>query len=90
MTELLFYDIECFKYDSLVVFKDIDNREVGHFWSHGYDYARDGINGFQGVRELIKGKILVGYNNRWYDDKMVEYMIRGAAQKSLKFHNDKI
>ena len=28
---LLFYDIEVFKYDALVVFKDINNNVVGPF-----------------------------------------------------------
>lgn len=66
---LLFYDIECFKYNSLVVFKSIDNEEVAHFWCPDFDKIAD----------LIRGKTLVGYNNYYYDDKMLSVMIRTAS-----------
>lgn len=54
MKDLLFYDIEVFQEDSLVVFKDIEKNLVAVF-----------VNDFKGIYELIKGKTLVGYNNPW-------------------------
>lgn len=92
MSNLLIYDIEVFKYDSLVVFKDEDDREVAHFWSKlpGDEYAEDWPNGFEGVENLIKGKTLVGFNNYNYDDVILYEMMRGRPQKHIKMINDRI
>lgn len=82
---LLFYDIECFKYNSLIVFKDIQNREVAHFWcSNSEKFDKDAII------ETIRDKTLVGFNNYYYDDKMLKLILRGANQKTLKNANDKL
>ena len=89
MKELLFYDIECFSYDSLVVFKNINNEVVAHFWSVDNKKFDDG-NGFEDVPSVIKDKILAGYNNYFYDDKMLTLMIRGLPPKSLKMYNDRL
>ncbi len=88
MNDLFFYDIECFSHDSLVVFKDIENHEVAHFWSTGYE--KFGQNGFEKIADLIHGHTLVGYNNHYYDDKILTAMINGYPQKALKVENDKI
>ena len=53
---LLFYDIEVFKYNSFVVFKDINKKVVRIF---------NNTEGFVGLADFIKGKVLVGYNNYW-------------------------
>ena len=75
MEDLLFYDIEVFEYDALVVFMDIDGNEVGHFWNNGYrEYVED-PSGFEGIAELITGKTLVGYNNYNYDDHILTAMM---------------
>ncbi|HFI0463797.1 TPA: hypothetical protein ACGOYX_001108 [Streptococcus suis] len=80
MTEhLLFYDIEVFKEDSLVVFKTIDKKIVGLF-----------VNDFRGIADLIEGKTLVGYNNYFYDDFVLTYMIDQRNQGQIKDLNDKI
>lgn len=84
--DLLFYDIETFEKDSLVVFKNYDGQTVRFFWSK--DDMEE--NGFEEVRDLIKGKTLVGYNNYHYDDKILTYMLRGVPQKGLKRKNDLI
>jgi len=65
--ELLFYDVESFKYDSLVVFKDINNKTIGKFWIDEDTVSRD-------ISGTIKDKILVGYNNYSYDDYILAYM----------------
>ena len=76
---LLFYDIECFKEDSLVVFKNYDGETVKIFH-----------NDFNGLYDLIKDKTLVGYNSYWYDDPMLEKMLACWTPKQLKEHNDRI
>lgn len=79
MENLLFYDIEVFKEDALVVFKDIEKNIVKIFH-----------NNFTGVSDLIKDKTLVGYNNYWYDDKILTYMIDGKDVYQIKRLNDDI
>lgn len=74
---LLFYDIEVFKYDSLIVFKNINKETVRIFH-----------NDFTGLPELVRGKILVGFNNYYYDDKILTLMIEGAPQAAIKKAND--
>jgi len=65
--ELLFYDVESFKYDSLVVFKDINNRLIAKFWIDESDVFKD-------ISNVIADHILVGYNNYSYDDYILKYM----------------
>lgn len=79
MTELLFYDIEVFSHDALVVFKDINKRLVKAYH-----------NDFTGILDLIKDKTLVGYNNHYYDDKVLTAMINGWSVHQIKQLNDKI
>lgn len=78
---LLFYDIEVFKYDSLVVFCDITGNEVAHFWNTRGRKKMEEPSGFEGIAELVKGKTLVGYNNYSYDDNILKAM--GDAETSL-------
>lgn len=77
--ELLFYDIEVFKYDSMVVFKDINKRIVKIF-----------KNNFAQLRQFVEGKTLVGFNNYHYDDKILTYMLELKPQFLIKDLNDKI
>ena len=80
---LLFYDIEVFRYDSLVVFKNINGSIVASFWYNNdrdaSQFPADEPNGFEGVLPLISGCTLVGYNNYNYDDIILTKMIRGAG-----------
>lgn len=87
--EILFYDIECFSHDSLVVFMNLNSEVVAYYWSTGYDKF-DEPNGFEDIPKLIEGKTMCGYNNHWYDDKMLSIMIRGLPQKAIKRVNDRI
>jgi len=77
--QLMFYDIEVFKENSLVVFKDIHKQIIKVFH-----------NNFVGLREFVKGKILVGFNNYHYDDKILTYMIELKPQALIKQLNDRI
>lgn len=91
MSDILIYDIEVFKCDSLVVFKDINGREVAHYWSEpDGGFPGDSPNGFEGVSELIRGKTIAGYNNHNYDDLILYEMIRDSSQEQIKKTNDHI
>lgn len=93
--DLLFYDIEVFEYDSLIVFKDIHDKEVAHFWNnpdaiYECDKPWDKENGFEPVAELIRDKTLIGYNNYFYDDVILSAMLEGYTQAGIKHKNDNI
>lgn len=89
--DLYFLDIECFKYDSLLVIKDIDNQIVGVWWNAPPgELPEDSPNGFEGVAEVIAGHTLAGYNNHHYDDLMLTAMMWGEPQYKLKLLNDAI
>lgn len=77
--DLLFYDIEVFPHNAFVVFKDIDGKLKRCFH-----------NNFLGLREFIKGKTLVGFNNYWYDDKIITDMIQLRTPEQIKTLNDNI
>jgi len=87
---LLFYDIEVFKHDSLVVFKDINNNVVGKFWSTRGRRVVEEESGFEGVRDLIKGNVLVGYNNHHYDDLVLTAMMDDSKSLYIYEHNNTI
>lgn len=77
--DLLFYDIEVFKHDVIIVFKNIEKEMVKIFH-----------NDFTGLWELIKDKRLVGYNNHYYDDKILTGILRGFTQSQIKLLNDQL
>lgn len=77
--EYLFYDIEVFKHDALVIFKDIDKNVVKSYH-----------NDFNGLGEFIKGKTLVGFNNYHYDDIILTAMISNWSNYQIKVLNDEI
>jgi hypothetical protein len=75
----LFYDIEVFSHDAFVVFKDINKKLIRVFH-----------NNFIQLANFIKGKTLIGFNNYWYDDKILTYMIGLRSAKQIKELNDQI
>lgn len=77
--EILVYDIEVFAHDNLAVFKDINGKTVKVFH-----------NNYDGCDELIDGKQLVGYNNHYYDDRILPKMIFGWSPEKIKTLNDQI
>lgn len=77
--QLLFYDIEVFSYNSFVVFKDI-NKNIKRVFH----------NNFIKLAEFIEGKILVGFNNYHYDDKILSFMLELKPQYLIKRLNDEI
>ena len=91
-SNLLFYDIEVFEKDALVVFMDIDGNEIAHFWNNRDRRYTDDPSGFEGIPKLIRGKILVGYNNYSYDDHILTAMMNSprSSPAVLKAINDTI
>ncbi|MEP9852138.1 hypothetical protein ABDK10_05485 [Staphylococcus aureus] len=79
--DLLFYDVEVYKYNSFVVFKDINDENMRLF-------SND--DNFEGLRDYIHDKILVGYNNNYYDNKILKLMVDGKDQLQIKRANDNI
>ena len=77
--DLLFFDIEVFKHDAFVVFKDINKKLKRVFH-----------NNFVQLEKFIEGKTLVGFNNYFYDDKILQYMLELKTPEQIKWLNDKI
>lgn len=92
MKELLFYDIEIFSFDALVVFMDISKTEVAHFWNNQNRECAEEPSGFEGIPDLIRDKILVGYNNYSYDDYILSAMMNSVKSmpRILKAINNTI
>ena len=90
--KLLFYDIEVFEKDALVVFMDIDGKEVAHFWNDPNRKTIDDASGFEGIPKVIEGKTLVGFNNYHYDDYILSKMLNEAGNlpEYIKLENDMI
>lgn len=96
----LIYDVEVFKYNSMVVFKDLEGKTVRVFSSNldGLgEYIDKGIikgQGYEDLEEFLKGKILIGYNNYNYDDYILYAMTQvkdgGFDHTVLKEWNDNI
>lgn len=76
---LLFYDVEVFKHNAFVVFKNI-NKEVIAIYH----------NEFEGISETIKDKILVGFNNLFYDSHILDAMRKQWTPEQIKRLNDEI
>lgn len=86
----------------MVVFKDIEEKTVKVFSSSldGLDpYIIKGTNiekGFANLKNYVKDKTLVGYNNHYYDDRIMKALMTDHAkdddfrQKMVKTANDSI
>ncbi|WP_300558491.1 hypothetical protein [Companilactobacillus sp.] len=77
--KLLFYDIEVFAQDNFAVFMD-ENKDVVKVFHNDYS----------GCMDLIKGRKLIGYNNHYYDDRILPKMMGGQTPVQIKELNDKI
>lgn len=90
--KLIFYDIEVFRYDALVVFMDIDKNEIAHFWNQRGRRYKEDPSGFEEIAGIIKGNTLVGYNNYFYDDRILTAMMDDllSLPEYLKALNDRI
>ena len=77
--EVLIFDIEVFKHDTIIVFK--------RYNMHGYLSMH---NDFKGLKDLIKDKLLVGFNNYNYDNYILAAILQGKNQEEIKKINDYI
>ena len=74
------YDIEVFAHDWLVVFRRVDDDH--HVIIHNNNYQ---------LREFFMAHsddVFGGFNNRHYDDWVVQSMLSGADNAMVKAHND--
>lgn len=76
---LLFYDVEVFKHNAFVVFKNIDKEVVAIYH-----------NKFDGINDTIRDRVLVGYNNLHYDSHILEAMRKQQTPEQIKILNDRI
>lgn len=76
---LLFYDVEVYKHDAFVVFKNIEGDRVAFYH-----------NDFTGIDQTIKDKVLVGYNNLFYDSHILDAMKNQWTPEQIKRRNDEI
>lgn len=95
MNSVLYYDIEVFKFNNMVVFKNYEGDTVKVFAndiSGLGDLFDRGIAemGYSNLRDYVEGHTLIGYNNHWYDDYILEAMSRGLSDKHIKEWNDSI
>ena len=58
MKTKLFYDMEVFKSDTLIVFKNPDGSIAGVFWNNRDRKTQEEPSGFEGIPDLIKDKQL--------------------------------
>lgn len=93
---ILAYDIEVFKHQSCVVFKDLNGITVKIFSNNlsGLgEYIDNGVlthKGFKGLKEFLEDKTLLGYNNHFYDDWVLYAMSLDLDQAIIKEWNDNI
>lgn len=77
--EVLIFDIEVFKYDTIIVFKRFN--QPGYLPMH---------NDFKDLKNLIKDKLLIGFNNYNYDNYILAAILQGKSQEEIKKINDYI
>lgn len=93
---LLFFDCEVYKYNSMVVFKDLEGKTVRVFSSSldglGDLYDQGIITGigYDGLEEFIEGNTLIGYNNYHFDDYILYAMMKKELNPFIKEWNDSI
>lgn len=86
---LLFYDIEVFQDDALVVFKDIKKNVVAEYWLTDNQLTQtrgDAVD----LTDLVESHTLVGYNNHNYDDHILDLIMYNGRNAVVKAKNDTI
>lgn len=76
------YDIEVYKYDWIVVFRNPD-AEDNHIVIHNNNYQ---LREFLAQSDIVIG----GFNNKHYDNWIVLTMLNGGDNERVKAHNDYI
>lgn len=87
---LIYYDMEVLSYDWVVVFKEIGQYNDEHFHIIHNDIER--LKKY--IRYINDNKnILVGFNNYYYDDKVIAAMLAGESAYDISkriINNDKV
>lgn len=79
---MIIFDFEVFKYDWIVVFKDIETDE---FFIFHNDYV-----GIQNFMELHKDNLFIGFNNKHYDNHILKAVLAECSPQEVKSVNDYI
>ena len=78
MTKWFTYDVECFKHDTIVGFKDKETGEYYHFH-----------NDNEGVKDFITDNaIYCGFNTKGYDSHIQKAIVVGFSPEEVKEVND--
>lgn len=89
MDNLLFYKIECFKCDTLILFKDIESRVIHYFWYDAEFVNTDKADAGE-LSCIIQDNILIGYNNYHYDDLILSKIMQRTTQDEVFQYSDSI
>lgn len=78
---ILIYDIEVFKEDWIVVLRDVEHLNRDHIVIH---------NNIPRLKDIIsqRGTVLCGFNNKYYDDWIIQTMLHGGSNRQVKLHSD--
>lgn len=74
------YDLEVFKFDWIAVFKQVDGEDFHVIHNNNHDLKKFIIEHRQDV--------LMGFNNKNYDDWILQTMLLGGDNETVKAHND--
>lgn len=103
LEKVVIYDIEIFKHDFLLVFKDINKNEVATFHN---EVATENFNPFLcdelgvkitekdgkytvNLKDIVNTQVLVGYNNYYYDDRIIQEFL-SMLDKDISYINKRI
>jgi putative phage DNA polymerase len=103
LEKVVIYDIEIFKHDFLLVFKDINKNEVATFHN---GVATENFNPFicdslgikiteedgkytVNLKDIVNTQVLVGYNNYYYDDRVIQELM-GMLEKDIEYIKNRL
>lgn len=74
------YDLEVFRFDWIAVFKQVDGEDYHVIHNNNHELKKFIIEHRQDV--------LMGFNNKNYDDWILQTMLLGGDNETVKAHND--
>lgn len=74
------YDLEVFRFDWIAVFKSVDGEDYHVIHNNTHELKKFIIEHRQDV--------LIGFNNKNYDDWILQSMLMGGDNETIKNHND--
>jgi len=70
------YDVESYPNHTLFVFQDMDSGEIAEFT----------LSEINEMKEYVKGRTLIGFNNHNYDDKILVSVLEGGVTTDADVH----